>query len=59
MIRNQFNQRPQLSQNTIWESDKNTRKDNAQQSQQVSLFPAGDHKAARNKQYSMTDTKRK
>ena len=33
----------------IWESDKNTRKHNTQESQEVNPFPAGDHKAARNR----------
>ena len=42
-----------------WESDKNTRKRHIQESQEVSLFPAGNHKAAMNRHYSMTDTKHK
>ena len=44
---------------TTWESDKNTRKHHIQESQEVSHFPAGDHKAAMNRQGSMTDTKHK
>ena len=38
----------------IWESDKNTRKHHIPESQEVSPFPAGDHKAARNREDSMT-----
>ena len=45
-----------LTQDTILESDKNTRKHHTQESQAVSSFPAGDHKAARNRQHSMTKT---
>ena len=37
------------SRDTIEESDKNTRKHTTQDSQEVSPFPAGDHKAARNR----------
>ena len=39
---------------TIWESDQNTRKDHTQESQDVSPFPAGDHKVARNGQDSIS-----
>ena len=48
-----------MAQKTIWESDKkntHTRKHNTQESQGVSPFPAGDHKAARNRQDSITKT---
>ena len=45
-----------LTQNTIWESDKNTRKNHIKEIQEATPFPAGDHKAARNRQYSMTKT---
>ena len=38
------------TQDTTWESDKNTRKHHTQENQEVSPFQAGDHKAARNKQ---------
>ena len=41
-------------QNTIWESDTNTRKHNTQENQEVSPFPAGDHKATRNRLESIT-----
>ena len=37
----------------------NTRKRQTQESQEVSPFPAGDNKAAMNRQDSMTDTKYK
>ena len=40
----------------VWESDKYTRSHHIQESQEVSPFPAGYHKAARNRQYSMTKT---
>ena len=43
-IRNRYNKDPYLTWNTIWESDRNTRKHNTQESQEVSPFPAGDHK---------------
>ena len=39
----------------MWESDKNTRKHHIQESQEVSPFLVGDHKATRNRQDSMTD----
>ena len=58
-IRNRYNQVPHLTQDTIWESDKNLRKRHLQESQEVSLFPAGDHKAVMNRQDSMVDTKLK
>ena len=35
---------------------KHTEKHHTQESQVVSPFPAGDHKAARNRQYSITKT---
>ena len=38
---------------------KNARKHHTQESQEVSPFPAGDHKAAMNRQDSMTDMKHK
>ena len=49
-IRSRYNQVPHLTQGTAWESDKNTRKHHIQQSQGVSPFPAGDHRAAMNRQ---------
>ena len=45
-----------MTQNTTWESNKNTRK---HYTQETSPFQAGDHKAAKNRQESMTDTKHK
>ena len=44
-----------MTQDTISESDKNIRKHHIQEIQEVSPFPAGGHKAARNRQDSMTD----
>ena len=58
-IRNQYNQVPHLTQDTTQESDKNTIKHYTQESQLVTPFPEGDHKAAMNRQESMTNTKRK
>ena len=56
-IRNQYNQLPHLTQDTTWENDKNTRKHHTKESQGVSPFPTGDHKAAMNRLDSLTDTK--
>ena len=39
--------------------DKNARKHHTQESQEVSPFPTGDHKAARNRLYSITETNMK
>ena len=50
-IRNRYNQVPYLTQKPIGEVTKtqeNTRKHNTQESQGVSSFLAGDHKASRN-----------
>ena len=58
-IRDRYNQVPHLTQGTTWESDKNTRKHHIQESQEVTPFPAGDYKAAMNRQDSMADTKHK
>ena len=57
-IRNRYNQVPHLTQDTTWESDKNTRKHHLQESQEVSPFPAVDHKAAMNRQESMRNMNR-
>ena len=54
-FRNRYNQVPHLTQDTTWESDKNT-VNITNKSQQVSPFPAGDHKAAMNRPESMTNT---
>ena len=45
-IGNLYNQVPQLTQSTEWESDKITRKHHIQESQEVSPFSTGNHKAA-------------
>ena len=54
-IRNRNNQVPHQTQDTIWESDKKTRKHHIQEGQEVSPFQAGDRRVARNRQVSMTD----
>ena len=54
-IRNRYDQVPHLTQDTTWESDKNTRKPLIQVSKEVSSFPAGDHKATMNRQKSITN----
>ena len=54
-IRNPYNQDQHLTQDTTWESDKNTRKHHVQESQEVNPFPVG----AMNRQESMTNTKHK
>ena len=52
-IRNQCNQVPHLTQDTIWETDKNTRKHHIQESQEISpsqqltTMPQQTHKTAR------------
>ena len=58
-FRNRYNQVPHLTQETTWESENNTRKHRIQESQEISPFPAGDHKAAMNRQEIMTNTKHK
>ena len=47
---NLYNQIRHLTQDTIWKSSKNTRKYHLQKSQDVSIFLAGDHNAAKNGQ---------
>ena len=39
-IRNRYNQIPHLTQDTIWESDKNTRKHHLQKNQEGQPFPS-------------------
>ena len=51
--------RPHLTQDITWESDKNTIRHHIQESQDISPFPAGDHKAAMNIQENMINTKHK
>ena len=58
-VRNLYNQLPHLTKDTVWENDKNTRKHHIQESQEVNPFPAGDHKAARNRQDRMAKTNHK
>ena len=48
-----------MTQDTTGERDETTRQYHIQESQEASPFPAGDHKAAMNRQESMTDTKQK
>ena len=58
-IRNRYNQVPHMSRDTIRESDITTRKHHTRESQEVSPYPEGDHKAARNRQGSIRKTKMK
>ena len=58
-IRNRYNQVQQQTQVTILDRDKNTRKNHIQEIQEASPFPTGDHKAARNRQDSITKTNMK
>ena len=46
---------PHLTQDTIWERDKHTRKHHIQKSQEVSHFQAGEHNAAKNRLDCITD----
>ena len=48
--RNRQNQEPHLTLNTLWKHDKNTQKHHIKESQEVSIFIADDHKAARKSQ---------
>ena len=54
-IRKRYNQVPHLTQDTTWESNKNTI-NITNKSLKVSPFPAGDHKAAMNRRKSMKNT---
>ena len=56
---NRYNQIRRLTTNTIWEYDKTHEKHHIQKSQDDGPFPAGDHKAARNGQDSLTDKHKK
>ena len=47
MIRNRCNQISHLTNITTWESDKKPIKHHLHESREISLFPAGDHRAAR------------
>ena len=55
-IRNLYNQVPHLTRDTIWGSDKNTSKHHTKESQEVSPFQTGDHKAAMNRHGSIIKT---
>ena len=57
-IRKRYNQVPHLTQDTIWKSNKNTI-NITNKSQEVSPFPAGDHKAAMNRHESTRNTRHK
>ena len=57
-IRKRYNQVPYLSQDTIWDSKKNTISITSK-SQEDSPFPAGDHKAAMNRRESMRNKRHK
>ena len=48
-----------MTRDTTWESDKNTINHHKQECQEVSPFPAGDHKDAMNRQENKTNTKHK
>ena len=51
-----MNKTQYLTQDAIWESDKNTGKHHIQERPDVSLFPAYENKAARNRQGSIIKT---
>ena len=45
-MRNRYNEFSHLTQDTTWASDKKTQLNITNEKQEVSRFPAGDHKAA-------------
>ena len=57
-VKKRYNQVPHLTHDTTWESNKNTI-NIINKSQEVSPFPAGDHKAAMDRRESMRNTRRK
>ena len=57
-IKKRYNQVPHLTQDTTWESNKNTI-NITNKSQEVSPFPAGDYNAAMNRRKSMRNTRHK
>ena len=57
-IRKRYNQVPHLTRDTTWESNKNTI-NITNKRQEVSPFPAGDHKAAINRRKSIGNTRHK
>ena len=56
-FRKRYNQVSHLTQDTTWESDKNTRHHHIQESQNAGPFPAGDQNATMNRYDGMADTK--
>ena len=58
-IRKRYNRVPHLTQDTTWESNKNTKKHITNKSQEVSPFTAGDYKAAINRRERMRNTRHK
>ena len=48
---NSYNQVFLLTRDTIWKSDKNTRKQNAQESQKANPLPVGNHKTVLQETY--------
>ena len=57
-IRKRYNQEPYLTQDTTWESNKNTI-NITNKSQEVSPFPTSEHKAAINRRESIRNTRHK
>ena len=55
-IRNRYNQVPHLTQDITWEVTR-TQFNTTNESQEVGLFPAGDHKAAMYRRESVTSTR--
>ena len=58
-IRKRYNQVTHLTQDTTWESNKKNTIDITNKSQEVSPFPADDHRAAMNRRDSMRNTRHK
>ena len=56
---NRFNQAPQLTQDTTWETQNHNKTSHTREQRGHSPFPAGDHKATRNRQENMTNMKHK
>ena len=57
-VRKRYNKVPHLTQDTTWESNQNTI-NSTNKSQEVSPFPAGEHKAAMNRHENMRNTRHK
>ena len=57
-IMKRYNQVPHLTQDTIWDSNKNTI-NITKKNHEVSPFPAGDHMAAMKRHESMSNTRHK